>query len=207
MAKRFLHVSLGILLLAGPALAQDPFVGMDRNQDTLCDPPVDMAYWATEGEDGSVSAFFTNMPGPLFMFGCVFCVKEKSMIESESWVYNSPDGWTDDPMLNTEDDPGAVPVSDWIPTMYPNYKCWLIVSTDFTLSNPMVMPDYLGTFSYTVAESGCLGFIVDGPNCGYFTTGFAGGSFYGEGMYCPPAECEPTRTESEAWGRIKGMFR
>jgi len=186
------------------------FVGLDQNGDLACGVP-EMGFHLTAGDSGTVHTvdlFFDDLP-PIISWGCVFCVEEKSLVAGESFFYAMPDSWMPIPMHDSESDP-FVPVSDWIRTTYPEYKCYLVQSTDFSFSSPIRMPYALGTFSfrYAAAEDGCVGFVIDGANAGWFSTSGATGLFDGPDETCDPYHCNVmTATGSVSWGEIKSLFR
>ena len=211
---RNLSILAGLVLsiFAITSTANAEFVGLDSDGDLDCDPS-EMAVLAT-GEDigttHTLDLFFDDLP-PIVSWGCVFCTPEKSRVTNVSWIYSLPDGWTDNDIeaIDSESVYPSITPSASITDIYPNYRCWYVQATDFSFENPMTtFPFAVGSFSFDVAEEGCIGFILDGPNCGWFSTMFVTGNFDGPNETCGPFDCEePTSTESMSWGSVKTLFR
>lgn len=198
-----------VLMVSAAFVSADKMVGLDVNGNSACQQAdFDMGqYWGsgTTGTEVTFDVFYQDIPS-ILIFGCVFCTTEKSRVTSESFVYNSPGVWTDNPLRDSEEQDFPIIPSPSITTTYPNYKCWMVQSTDFTFSTPFTAePKVLGTFTYnTAAEETWIPWILDGPNCGYLTaTTFISGTFSGAGEVCD----HTYRTESSSWGSVKKMFR
>ncbi|MFH1277234.1 MAG: FlgD immunoglobulin-like domain containing protein [Candidatus Eisenbacteria bacterium] len=176
------------LLLAAPGWAD--FVGLNGDGIAGCDS-ADMAFDATGlvGSTRNIDLYFSDIVGNMGSYGCVFCVKDKSMVSNESFVYVD-NGWTGSPM-KLSDGPGwTIAVSDFITTAYPDYRCYLVQATDFTFLNPVTtFPFVLGTFSYQVAAEGCLGFVIDGANSAWLSSAFQSFLFDAPGETCDTSNC------------------
>ncbi len=208
-----IHVAAGLVVLLGGGPAFADFVGLDQNADYICEPG-EMGFVLGAGDQGQVfdfDIFFDDLP-PIIAWGCHVCVQDKNLIENMGFVYSMPEGWLDVVIHDNETHGEAtVPVSQWIKDAYPDFRCYQVQSTDFSFSNPIaVYPYRLGTFSftYTAAEDGCVGFLHDGSNTAYMTTGFISAVFEDPGETCDPYECGgATGTESSSWGETKHLFR
>ncbi len=201
-------LSLSLALFAAVASAE--FVGMDRNGDLVCDP-ADMGIAdAASGQVFTIDTFFDDLP-PLQSWGCTFCVQDKNMVTNAVFTYDTPEGWTDVTVHNSVDDPLIVGISDDLLVAYPDIQCWIVQSTDYTNANYMSFPARLGYLEFEAAVDGCIGFVIDGANSGWFHSGAGGpvsGFFDGEGETCPPYDCGgATGTESANWGEVKRLFR
>lgn len=204
---------LTLLLFAGMAAANplpEGYAGLDQNADFACSPD-EMGFdltAANQGQSFSVDVFFDMIAEGLWSVACTFCVQDKSLVSGETFTYAFPAGWTTSPMKNSDDH--ILAVSPWIPATYPNFRCYVVDGTDFTFTTPLIAPFSFGTFSFTyaAAEEGCVGFLIDGANSGFLTTGFLSGNMGIEGQTCPPYECTGgSSTESGTWGGVKSLFR
>ncbi len=177
---RSLRVTAGVLaflLIPGGSAWGGSFIGIDRNGDLRCDPAFDMSLRRAIPGGGGVGAssfdlFFDGVPNPLSSIACTFCVADSSAVHVDSFVYNSPEGWSDSPLLSDPPDQ-----SDWISRANPSAKCWIVQSTDFSFLAPWDAPGKIGTVYYSASSDGPLDLILDGVFSGYFTTAFTSGPF------------------------------
>ncbi|MFH1278386.1 MAG: hypothetical protein ABIK65_08405 [Candidatus Eisenbacteria bacterium] len=196
---------LGLLPAAGAWSAQ--FVGLDADGDSQCLSAIDGGQVWGPGDVGTIHTFNAFMSGldPLLSYGCSFCVTEPSLVTGVGFTYTSPTGWTDATLQNSVDSPGSVPISPALTALYPNIKCWLAQSTDFTFGNPMTLPAAIGTAQFQIAAEGPIYWLLDGTLCGWLDLNFISGDFSGVGQTCNTIQLAPT--ESKSWGSVKKLFR
>ncbi|RPJ44779.1 MAG: hypothetical protein EHM19_06235, partial [Candidatus Latescibacterota bacterium] len=192
-----------------------PFVGLDVDDDLVCDPAAgDLGRVYLPSEVGDTVSFdvFLDTKDSVIIFGCIFCVKDLAGVEFVSWEYATPDGWEDIEIQSSDAKTSAerwFPVSPWIPGLYPDFRCWLVQSTDWTFSDPLGSPAAVGTFRFRVAEEGPIEWLLDGAESGYMSTQFLSHYFTDPEMTCgedsppadppnPPIDCAATddRTDS-----------
>ncbi|MFH1279055.1 MAG: T9SS type A sorting domain-containing protein [Candidatus Eisenbacteria bacterium] len=205
------RISSCLLVLLLPATAAGlPFAGLDVDDDLLCDTLAgDMGRVFTADEVGDTVFFrpYFDTADSVAAFGCVFCVKDRGKVAFLSWEYDTPEGWTDIDIQNSNDGirsdlrvgGRSIDVSDWIEYLYPDHLCWLVQSTDFSFENPMEgFPRPLGTFGFIVAAEGRIEWILDGANIAYLTPTFETVLFNDEDRVCgslPPEAFPPEAPE------------
>ncbi len=174
--------------------AGSEFVGLDRNGDLSCDS-TDMLKYYCAGDVGSVDSFaiyFDGVPDSSVALRCSFCVKEKSLFTSESFTYSVPSNWITYNLIDSDEFPESLWVSDTIRTMYPDYKCYRAMILDSLLSGNLTYPAKIGTFKYEVASEGCAAFVIDVFFSSWFTSdpdSIYFGDFRDPGATCDTVSC------------------
>ncbi|MBN1825036.1 MAG: putative Ig domain-containing protein [Candidatus Eisenbacteria bacterium] len=184
-------VCFAVLAFVPPAAAD--FVGLDADGDLSCDS-TDMQVILEAGDIGTLRTldlYFDDVPD-LQSWGCTFCVKNGALVTNESFAYSVPAAWASVSMKDSDGD--NLTISEFITTMYPDYRCYLVQATDWTGASPMSFPAKVGTFSYEVADEGCLGFVIDGPTSGWFSMIVGQGDFGDPGEACDTVSC-PSQVE------------
>lgn len=204
-----LALALVLLLLPAAAVA-DPFAGLDFDGDLDCETATgDMGRIYTSDEVGDTISFrpFFDAADSMISFGCVFCVKDRAKVSFLSWEYDTPEDWTDIPILTNDGGiRGDLRVGDlllrrseWIETLYPDSRCWIVQSTDFGFTSPIGLPHGLGAFEFVVAEEGPIEWIIDGANAAYLTPDLETIIIAEDGSTCgeqPPLEIPPLGPDS-----------
>jgi len=169
-------------------------VGLDRTGDLDCNDPEDMGTnSAFVGMNDTVNVVFTDVPIS-WSVGCVFCVQDSNTIDPASVQFeiNTENPCCDIPfreaVRSAEIDPAIL-------TAYPEAKCWIASSTDFSRTRPGTILN-LGRFTYTSAVNGCIGFVIDGSHTAILDTFQVRHFFDGPGATCEPVFCaDPTEVE------------
>lgn len=168
--------------------AFDGKIGLDRNGDLDCDDPDDMGTnYALPGVRDTVTIVLEGVPG-IYAVGCVLCVLDSNTIDPQSVAFERSVPWATsrlrEPILAIEVDPS-------IYSTYPNAKCWITSLVELGFIGDTVTA--LGEFSYDVAESGCVGFVIDGSHSAVLLTDYKreyfGGPLSNGGTTCAPFVC------------------
>ncbi|GEM_PF-6973168 len=202
-----------LVLILGAGRANAQFFGLDVEGDLDCEANMgDMGQVWTSGDLDSIICFdlvvddFTALDA----FGLSWCVRDKNKINFESFTYSAPIGWATDPLLNSEDNPLAVPIDaeySGNPAYQDKILCWVASGTDYSGTLALTtFPAAVGTFCYTLTGTPDLkvGFVCQAENSGYFDFSLGAHAFTGEDEICPGAT---SVDQDESWGSIKKLFR
>jgi hypothetical protein len=207
---------LSVFFLITSASAEDlPFVGLDVDGNLACDTTAgDMGRVYLPAEIGDSASFevYFDTDDSVTIFGCIFCVKDRAGMEFLSWEYATPEDWDDVEIWDSDEqvrEGKRFPVSEWIPGLFPDYKCWLVQSTDWSFQNPMTFPAPIGTFRFRVAEEGPIEWLIDGVESAYMSTEFLSHFFTEPEQTCgmdsppevppsPPSACSATDSLSDS---------
>lgn len=205
MVVRIVATALFLISIGGGDLAYSQYLGVDRDGNLECDPGWEMTINPSlSGEtNGTFDLFFSDMPNPLGSMACTFCFHDSSAVTIDSFVYHTPDGWSDTPIRAD-----ASQYSPWIRDANRKAKCYLVQSTDFDFMHPWDSPASIGTAYFSAARDKPIHIILDPIWSAYFTISYSTGSFCprnveeSDSCRCPtPA---PTRYD---WGEGRSLIR
>ncbi|NNE08371.1 MAG: hypothetical protein HKN20_07390 [Gemmatimonadetes bacterium] len=209
----FAGIGCALLLSFTSASAQTVFMGFDADGDSSCSENEMIFPSATVSNDQTFSIFY-DISDAMAAGGCTFCVEDGATISIDAIVPGDSivSTWTIEDVKNSEDNP-SISVSDWIKTgdYSATYKCWVISFTDFTFAapHPAGIVNVLDV-QYDVLQAGRVGFMIDGANSAYLTTGFSSvscGTTSTPDDNCQCLETAGTATEQASWGQVKALFR
>lgn len=192
------------LLLATAGTVRSQYLGVDRGGDMQCDP-AEMVFAPNGGAGArdSFDVYFRDVPNPLGGVACTFCVHDSTGAALDSFVYHSPDGWADVPLVVN-----PMAVSPWIHGANRKAKCWLAQSNDLTFTLPWESPSPIGTAYFTVAADEPIHIILDPYWSAYFTVAYSTGRFCpSEGAGSDSCCCLSAAPADYDWDRGRTLLR
>ncbi len=192
-----------LLAILAPAVSAQ-YVGIDRDGDLECSGADEMTIdpRGAAGRNGTFDLFFSRMPNPLTSVACTFCVHDSSTVLIDSFVYHTPDGWTDIPLIVDPADR-----SSWIEEANRRAKCYAVQATDFTFTKPWDSPAVIGTAFYTAAKDEPIRLIIDSRWSAYFTVAYATGRFCPVGEESDSCRCPTSAPRRIVWKGNRSIIR
>ncbi len=192
-----------LLGIAGKEIALSQYLGVDRDGNLECDPSSEMTIRPAGERSGKFDLFFSDMPNPLGSVACTFCFHDSSAIVIDSFVYHTPEGWSDIQMKSDR-----FQYSSWISRANQLAKCYVVQSSDFTLSSPWDSPSPIGTVYYTAARDEPIHIILDPAWSAYFTIAYSNGTFCsGEKAVNDSCLCPTSAPTKPGWRKGGTLIR